>query len=167
MQCYGISGAYLVLAVIAEHNIIYVRQRQPNNPLLLRSPWFIGLQTGHALAKATTKTGTFGLNAVVLLWQKACLCHSTLKSPQMKDYFNPIRLHKRWMLACNTSLAKPKLNRLRVVPHFSSGIVEWAKRERQWKSPHLSPFSRGLIFTRALVSLALLSLRKNGGLLVV
>ena len=26
--------------------------------------------------------------------------------------------------------------RLRVVPHFSSGIVEWAKRERAWKSPH-------------------------------
>ena len=26
--------------------------------------------------------------------------------------------------------------RLRVVPHFSSGIVEWAKRERAWKSTH-------------------------------
>ena len=26
--------------------------------------------------------------------------------------------------------------RLRVVPHFSSGIVELAKRERAWKSPH-------------------------------
>ena len=26
--------------------------------------------------------------------------------------------------------------RLRVVPHFSSGIVERAKRERAWKSPH-------------------------------
>ena len=25
--------------------------------------------------------------------------------------------------------------RLRVVPHFFSGIVEWAKRERAWKSP--------------------------------
>ena len=37
--------------------------------------------------------------------------------------------------------------RLRVVPHFSSGIDR--------------------IFTRARVSLALLSLRKNGGLLVV
>ena len=31
----------------------------------------------------------------------------------------------------------------------------------------VSPFSRGMIFTRARVSLALLSLRKNGGLLVV
>ena len=57
--------------------------------------------------------------------------------------------------------------------HLSSGIVEWAKRERTWKSPHarkrhrVSPFSRGLIFTRARVSLALLSLRKNGVLLVV
>ena len=47
--------------------------------------------------------------------------------------------------------------RLRVVLHFSSGIVERAKRERVWKSPH----------TRKGVSLALLSLRKNGGLLVV
>ena len=26
--------------------------------------------------------------------------------------------------------------RLRVVPHFSSGIVEWAKHERAWKSLH-------------------------------
>ena len=57
--------------------------------------------------------------------------------------------------------------RLRVVPHFSSGIVERAKRERAWKSPHARLFSRGVIFTRARVSLALLSLRKNGGLLVV
>ena len=66
--------------------------------------------------------------------------------------------------------------RLRVVPHFSSGIVERAKREREWKSSHAkkgSPpaacrlFSRGVIFTRARVLLALLSLRKNGGLLVV
>ena len=28
------------------------------------------------------------------------------------------------------------IRRLRVVPHFSSGIVERAKRERAWKSPH-------------------------------
>ena len=28
------------------------------------------------------------------------------------------------------------LSRLRVVPHFSSGIVERAKHERAWKSPH-------------------------------
>ena len=61
--------------------------------------------------------------------------------------------------------------RLRAVPHFSSEIVERAKRERQVKiTPrekrrHL--FSRGVIFTRARVSLALLSLRKSGGLLVV
>ena len=36
------------------------------------------------------------------------------------------------------------ITRLRVVPHFYSGIVEWAKRERAWKSPHarkgVSPF---------------------------
>ena len=30
------------------------------------------------------------------------------------------------------------ITRLRVVPHFSSGIVERAKRERAWKSPHAS-----------------------------
>ena len=75
--------------------------------------------------------------------------------------------------------------RLRV----SSGIVGRAKRERAWKSPHARKgdtrrgerkmrsffslpaacrlFSRGVIFKRARVSLALLSLRKNGGLLVV
>ena len=67
--------------------------------------------------------------------------------------------------------------RLRVVPHLSPRIVERVKRERVWKSPHarkgytrrdrVSPFSRGVIFTRARISLALLSMRKNGGLLVV
>ena len=49
--------------------------------------------------------------------------------------------------------------RLRVVPHFSSGDT------RRGTACHL--FSRGVILTRARVSLALLSLRKNGGLLVV
>ena len=82
--------------------------------------------------------------------------------------------------------------RLRVVPYFPSGIVERAKRERTRKSPNakkgwrrgerekwgttdkafLSPrcvssFSRGVIFTRARASLALLSLRENDRLLVV
>ena len=77
----------------------------------------------------------------------------------------------------NKAQHSPKISRL-VVPHFSSGIVERAKRERAWKSPHARKgdtrrgerkmiFSRGMIFTRARVSLALLSLRKNGGLLVV
>ena len=88
---------------------------------------------------------------------------------------------------CNISSTT---HRLRVVPHFSSGIVERAKREGAWKSsharkcdtrwgerkmrdPHFSLpaacrlFSRGVIFTRPRVSLALLSLRKNGGLFVV
>ena len=58
--------------------------------------------------------------------------------------------------------------RLQVVPHLSSGIVERAKGERAGKSPHrVSPFSRLVIFTRARVSLAQVSLRKNGGLFVV
>ena len=76
-------------------------------------------------------------------------------------------------------------NRLRVVPHFPSGIVERAKCERAWKSAlarkgdtrreegkivsprRVSPFLAWVIFTRDCVSLALLSLRKNGGILVV
>ena len=77
---------------------------------------------------------------------------------------------------------------LRVVPHFPSEIVERAKSERTWKSPNwrkarrggereyegpqtlscrVSPFSRGVIFTRACALLALLSVRENEGLLVV
>ena len=49
-------------------------------------------------------------------------------------------------------------------------VVERAKRERAWKSPHARKGytrSRGVIFTHFHVSLALLSLRENGGLLVV
>ena len=80
------------------------------------------------------------------------------------------------------SSALPEFNRLRVVPHFSSGIVERAlkspharkgdKRRERKKSFFSLPvacrlFSRGVIFTRVRVSHALLSLRKNGGLLVV
>ena len=64
--------------------------------------------------------------------------------------------------------------RLRVFPHFSSGIVERAKRKRVKITPRekgdtlrVSPFSRGVIFTRARVSLAPLPLRTSGGLLVV
>ena len=36
----------------------------------------------------------------------------------------------------NSLLTLPWWGRLRVVPHFSSGIVERAKRERAWKSSH-------------------------------
>ena len=49
----------------------------------------------------------------------------------------------------------PVAGRLRVVPHLSSH-----------GAPAGRLFSRGVIFTRARVSLALLSLRKNGGLIV-
>ena len=59
--------------------------------------------------------------------------------------------------------------RLQVVPHFSSGIVERAQPGKKFFSLpaacHL--FWRGVIFTHARISLALLSMRKNGGLLVV
>ena len=59
--------------------------------------------------------------------------------------------------------------RLRVLSHFSSGIVERARRERggvkitlrEKSHRRVSSFSRELI-RRARVSLALLSLRKNG-----
>ena len=75
---------------------------------------------------------------------------------------------------------EPILTRLRVVPHLSSGIVEQAKitprekarsggdREKLFSLPTACRlFSREVIFTRARVSLTLLSLRTNGGLLVV
>ena len=65
------------------------------------------------------------------------------------------------------SSKRQTLSRLRVVPHFFSGIVRRAKRERTLLPTACRLFSRGVIFTRACVSLALLSLRKNGGLLVV
>ena len=79
---------------------------------------------------------------------------------------------------------RTNLCRLWVVPHFPSGIIEWAKHERTWKSPNakkgwrrgerntrhyrqslslsrrVSPFSGGVIFTRARALLALLSLGK-------
>ena len=62
------------------------------------------------------------------------------------------------LTTCNIPASAGSL-RLRVVPHFSSGKVEQAKRERAWKSPHACRlFSRGEIFTRARFSLALLSL---------
>ena len=60
-------------------------------------------------------------------------------------------------------------SRLRVLPHFSSGIVERARRERggvkitlrEKSHRRVSSFSRELI-RRARVSLALLSVRKDG-----
>ena len=83
---------------------------------------------------------------------------------------------------------RTNLCRLRVFPHFPSGIVERAKGQRTWKSPatrrgerekwgttdkallcprRVSPFLREVILTRARASLALLSLRENEGLLAV
>ena len=55
--------------------------------------------------------------------------------------------------------------RLRVVLYFLSKIAERAKCERASKSPitRKAPFSRGVIFTRACVSLAPLSLRESEG----
>ena len=116
---------------------------------------------------------------IAIQWGWACECPRNLHSDLT---FNICMLWFTFMIGFN-------FIRLRVVPHFSSGIVERAIRERAWKSTHarkgdtqrereknffifLSPaacrlFSRGLIFTRARVLLALLSLTKNGGLLVV
>ena len=87
--------------------------------------------------------------------------------------------------------AKFKIKYTKSSPHFSSTIVERAKRERAWKLPHarkarrgaerekwfemkneikiifvshrrISPFSRGVISTRTCLLLPLLSLRENG-----
>ena len=72
-----------------------------------------------------------------------------------------------------------KYYRLRVVPHVflrdsrASKTRARVKIKPREKRRHAAGrekcrlFSRGLIFTRARVLLALLSLRKNGGLLVV
>ena len=60
---------------------------------------------------------------------------------------------------------KEIIARLRVVLYFLSRIVERAKCKRASKSPiaRKAPFSRGVIFTCACVSLAPLSLRENKG----
>ena len=56
--------------------------------------------------------------------------------------------------------------RLRVVPHFSSGIfIERTKRERAWKSPHARKGDD--FYARSRFVRSWLSLRKNEGLLVV
>ena len=58
------------------------------------------------------------------------------------------------LTTCNIPASAGSL-RLRVVPYFSSRIVEQAKSERAWKSAHACRlFSRGEIFTRARVSIA-------------
>ena len=60
------------------------------------------------------------------------------RSPRFQFFFIP------WfplLVPYNTKRLLPivtvKINRLRVVPQFSSGIVEQAERERAWKSPHV------------------------------
>ena len=68
------------------------------------------------------------------------------------------------------SHATPLCTRLRVVPHFNLRDSRASETRARVKITPLEKrrlFSRGVIFTGARVSLALLSLRKNGGLLVV
>ena len=78
-----------------------------------------------------------------------------VKIPPMRVHNRLYAVHRYHKSSIKSPLSyKP---RLRVVPYFSSGIVERACRL----------FSRGVIFTHACVSLTLLSLRKNRGLLVV
>ena len=109
-----------------------------------------------------------------------------------KNFLFPCKMNALYTLTQLEWKGRTNLCRLRVVPHFPSGIVERAKRKRTWKSPNAkkarrrgerekwgttdkaflsprraSPFSRGVIFSRARASLALLSLRENEGLLVV
>ena len=85
------------------------------------------------------------------------------KKERILSYPQVISKLHAYIVKCRGALTL--LPRLRVVPNFSSGIVGRAKLERNARACRL--FSRGVIFTRARVSLALLSLRKNGGLLVV
>ena len=55
------------------------------------------------------------------------------------------------------------ITRLRVVPHFSSGIVERAKRERAWKSPHArkGDTRRGAFFSLSAVCYYVVSILKK------
>ena len=101
---------------------------------------------------------------------------SILRIETIPNSWGELILRERFMIGLKLkslffflSRWRPLYLRLRVVPHFSSGIVERAKRKHAWKSTHAtcSLFSRGLVFTRTRVLLALLSLRKNGGLLIV
>ena len=93
------------------------------------------------------------------LWRPPTFCDPTRLFPAKKYLRND---HRNFILMICLS------SRLRVAPHVFSGIVERAKRERAWKSPHARKAIRvGWFFTRARVSFALLSLRKTGGLLVV
>ena len=62
--------------------------------------------------------------------------HSVLQlfelSRRLSVYLSSATPRISWELKTKNTLK----TRLRVVPHFSSGIVERAKRERAWKSPH-------------------------------
>ena len=71
----------------------------------------------------------------------------TESSYTVTDVNNEIIFFKKWTLLhtsqCHVKFnvewdmkKNSRLSRLRVVPHFSSGIVERAKRDRAWKSPH-------------------------------
>ena len=76
---------------------------------------------------------------------------------------------RAWKLACVAADPCTRQNHLyspKVLKRLQRRQVKITPREKRRQAPcHL--FSRGVIFTRALVQLALLSLRKNGGLLVV
>ena len=60
--------------------------------------------------------------------------------------------HMRTVIS-SESTPRRSWNRLRAVPHFSSGIVERAKRERAWKSPFLQwgDFHARLRFARSTI----------------
>ena len=50
--------------------------------------------------------------------------------------FRPCSHYTGYFSCRHEKLCSIVYNRLQVVPHFSSGIVERTKRERAWKSPH-------------------------------
>ena len=70
-----------------------------------------------------------------------------LKNPRSCLYFTIdfVQLQFRPILIFFVVISSyvPVLSRLRVVPHFSSGIEERAKHELAWKSPHTRKARRG------------------------
>ena len=128
--------------------------------------------------------------SITLLYQ---FCTNWQWKPVNEIKFSlPCKINALYTLTQLEWKGRTYLCRLRVFPHFPSGIVERAKGERTWKSPNarkatrrgerekwgttdkallcprrVSPFSRGVILTRARASLALLSLKENEGLLAV
>ena len=72
-----------------------------------------------------------------------------VQSKLLKNFLSPIKINLNFS---GQEFSIHSFIRLRVVPHFSSGIVERAKRERAWKSPHARKgYTRRLRFARSTI----------------